>query len=179
MLKNTPTTIGLVARLLHWVMSILIISIIAVGFYMTDLPNSEDKWYIFGMHKSIGVLILALVVFRIIWRLVNLWPGPSKEIPKWQEFAANADIFLLYCMMLIMPLSGFLGSLIGGYDVSFFGLFTIKAIAHNKELSGYFWDLHNFVPWLLVAAIAVHFLAAMYHHFIMKDNVLGRMWRGE
>jgi cytochrome b561 len=177
-LKNTQTSYGLVTRILHWTMAILIISIIAVGFYMTNLPTSADKWYIYFMHKSTGLLILALVVCRIIWRFSNVWPPLPEGAPVWKKFAASSSVLLLYCMMLIMALSGFLGSLLGGHDVPFFGLFNVPAMTQNKELSGYLWSVHTTMPYFLAATIALHFLAAMHHHFIVGDNVLRRMWKG-
>jgi cytochrome b561 len=179
MLKNTQTTIGLLARIIHWAMAIMVISIIGIGFYMTDLPNSDDKWFLYNMHKSTGLLILALLCFRIFWRFTNKWPVLPDNIPHYQKIASRLNIFLLYFLMFTMTISGSLGSLLSNHAISFFGLFTIPAILDNKEISRYLWDLHSIAPWILIAAITLHFIASLYHHLLLKDNVLRRMWLGK
>lgn len=175
MIKNTEMTYGSGTRLLHWTISILIISLLIVGFYMTSLQISDNKWYIYGLHKATGVVILGLVILRIIWRFTNVWPGLPRSVPRWQALVAKINIFFLYCAMLTMPLTGFFGSLLGGHDISFFGFFTIPAIAQDKEAGKWLFEVHDTVAYILVALIGLHFFAALYHHFIMKDNVLKRM----
>lgn len=164
--------------MLHWSMSILIIGLLLVGFYMTNIDKSDFKWYMYDLHKATGTLVLILVVLRIIWRLSNVWPGLPDNMPKWQVLLVHFNIFFLYCMMLIMPVTGFFGSLIGGHDISFYNLFTISAIAQNKELGKRLFEIHEIAPYFLIASIGLHFFAALYHHFIMKDNVLRRMLKG-
>lgn len=179
MIKNTSDSYGIVARLLHWVLSIFIITLIAVGLYMSDLPDSPDKWRIIGMHKASGVLVLSLVIIRLIWRLINLQPELPKSVPPILARLAHLNIFILYCLMIIMPTSGMLGSLSGGYPISFFGLFTIPAFAAKYELfSTVCWWVHGICAWLFICVIIAHIGAGLYHHFIRKDNVLRRMWSG-
>ena len=178
MFKNTEIAYGLGTRIIHWTMALMIITILIVGFYMVGLPKTDYKWDIYGIHKATGTVILVLVLLRILWRLSNVWPLLPDSVPSWQAFLANLNIFFLYCAMLAMPLSGFFGSLLGGHDISFYGLFIIPAIAENNVLSGYLWDIHHILPYFLVASIALHLLAALHHHFILKDNVLRRMWSG-
>lgn len=178
MLKNTLETYGSGTRLLHWLVAILIISLLIVGFYMTSMEKSELKWYIYGLHKATGTVVLALVSLRIIWRLSNVWPGLPSDTPKWQLWLVRCNISFLYCMMVLMPLTGFLGSLVGGYDISFYGLFTIPAIAQDKEAGKWLFEIHEIAPYFLIASIGLHIFAAFYHHFIMRDNVLRRMLKG-
>lgn len=179
MIKNTLTSYGIVARLFHWIMAILIITLICVGFYMSTLPYSADKIRIIGMHKAAGIFVLFLVILRIIWRLQNVQPELPKSLPALIAKLAHANIYLLYFLMLAMPMSGFLGSLSGGYPISFFGLLTIPAfVAKNEVLSSFCWLIHESCAWILVFIIAAHIGAGIYHHFIRKDNVLRRMWSG-
>jgi len=180
MLKNTDTTYGSVARTLHWAMAIIIITLLIVGFYMTSLPPSDDKWYIYGIHKATGLLILMLASIRLVYRLSSIQPPLPKTVPVVQAKLSKLDIIALYCLMFAMPLSGFLGSLTGGHDISFYNIFTIHSFGESyKAISHYFWSIHEICAYLLIACISIHFLGAIYHHFILKDNVLRRMMTGK
>ena len=178
MFKNTLITYGIGTRLLHWIMAALIIGLLAIGFYMTNIDKSDSKWYLYSLHKATGTLVLGLIVLRIIWRFSNIWPGLPDNTPKWQANLAHFNIFFLYCMMLLMPITGFFGSIVGGHDISFYGLFTIPAIANDKDTSKLLFEIHEIAPYFLIASIGLHLFAAFYHHFIMKDNVLLRMIKG-
>ena len=178
MLKNTNTSYSIITRVLHWTISIMMIVIIACGFYMSDLEPSDDKWALYAAHKATGVVILALVLIRVVNRLMNIVPKLPDTVPTWQVKLSSGNILLLYLTMLLMPLSGLFGSLLGGYDVAVFGLFTIKALEQNKEISAKLWWIHHQCPWLLMFCIALHICGGLYHHFILKDNVLMRMIRG-
>ena len=178
MLRNTENSYGSVSRLIHWLMAVIVIIMLAVGFTMVNLEPSDQKWQIYGIHKATGLIVLALAILRIIWILLNQAVQVPFDLPQWQRFAAKWNHNFLYILLLVMPASGALMSLVGGNDINFFGAFTIKAIAHNKEYSKLFWNTHVTSAFLLVAAITVHIFAALYHHFIRKDNVLMRMIRG-
>lgn len=179
MIKNTLTSYGIVAKVLHWTLSVLIITLISVGFYMSSLPSSADKLRIISMHKATGIFVLSLVIIRVVWRLQNVQPELPKSLPALLATLAHANIFLLYFLMLTMPLSGSLGSLTAGYSISFFGLFTIPAFAVKYEaFSSICWLVHGICAWIFIAAIAAHIGAGLYHHFIRRDNVLSRMWSG-
>jgi cytochrome b561 len=177
-LQNTETSYGLFTKGIHWVLAAMIIGVTAVGFYMPSLPPSDDKWHLYGLHKATGVVILALVFLRIAVRLTNIQPKLPATTPTWIVKSANANIFLLYCLMLAQPLTGFLGSLMSGHDISVYGLFTIKAFGEYKAISTLLWQMHGIIPYALVALILVHIFGGLYHHFILRDNVLRRMFNG-
>ncbi|MES2214972.1 MAG: cytochrome b [Pseudomonadota bacterium] len=176
MLKNTETSYGLVAKAMHWVMAALIIALIAIGYYMTSLEPSDDKWYIYTMHKSTGVLFLILILMRIIFLFLSTQPKLQSKAPSWSIALASINVFLLYFLMLAQPLVGFLGSLTAGRDVSFYNIFTIKAFGEYKQISSILWNMHSILPYLLIACIVAHLLGALYHQFFLKDNIMRRMW---
>lgn len=178
MLRNTENSYGLVSRLIHRLMAAIVLIMLAVGFTMVNLEPSDQKWQIYNVHKATGLIVLALIVVRVVWILLNTTVQVPFDLPQWQRFAARWNHNFLYILLFVMPASGALMSLTGGNDIHFFGAFTIKAIAHNKEYYKLFWNTHVISAFLLVAAITVHILAALYHHFIRKDNVLMRMIRG-
>lgn len=177
LIKNTSDSYGIIAKALHWIISILIITLLCVGFYIASLPPSPEKWEILSMHKATGILVLMLVFLRVIWRLSNIQPALPSSLPNILVKLANANIFLLYFLMIAMPVSGATASLFSGHDISFYGLFTIKALADKSDISSYAWLAHETIAFIFIAAISAHILAALYHHFVLKDNVLRRMIR--
>ncbi len=177
MLKNTADSYGIVSRSLHWIISILIITLLIVGFLMSDMENSNEKFQIYGAHKATGVIVLLLVTFRLLWRLMNSAVLMPADLPNWQQKAAYFTHIALYVSMFTMPLSGFLMSVLSGYEVSVYGLFSFAAWEKNTELARLFALVHGYTAFCFVGLITLHFLAALYHHFIRKDGVLLRMLR--
>jgi cytochrome b561 len=178
MLKNTENSYGLISRIFHWAMSILIVVMLSIGFIMVNIESNEQKSQIYNAHKATGLVILLLIFLRTIWTISNIKVQAPFDIPEWQRKLANLNHKLFYYLMFIMPISGALMSLLGGHDISFFGLFTLKSFMQNKNISKIFLTIHLYTAFLLVGTIILHVAAALYHHFIRKDNVLMRMIRG-
>ena len=178
MLKNTINSYGLVSRLFHWILSLGYISLICAGYYMTSLPNSPEKYQIYALHKATGFVLLCLVTLRFIWRQTNIVPNGVEGVPYWQEVGAKLNFQVLYLLMFLMPLSGISMSLLGGYPISVYGLFTIPAFETNLRLAELANQLHKAFVIVLIISVSLHFLGAIYHHFIRRDNTLMRMIRG-
>lgn len=173
MLKNTVNRYGTVHKSLHWLMALLIIFMLALGLLMGDL-GENIRGSAYSLHKSIGICILALVSFRLIWRIMN--PKPKVDLPLWQRVSAHCLHGSLYIMMFFMPLTGWAMTNASGRTLSFFGLFDMPAITPpNPDTAKYVNGLHEIFANLLIAMITLHALAALYHHFIRKDEVLRRM----
>lgn len=173
-LKNNSKHFGLVAITLHWLMAILIISLLSVGLYMVTLPIGLQKLKLYGMHKEFGLLVLGLVVIRLAWRLINVTPELS--LPWYERIAARLMHWALYVLMVAMPISGWLMTSAAGLPPSFFGLFTLPGlIAANQPLLPVLETTHQWIGYTLIAAIVLHTLAALKHHFIDKDDILRRM----
>ncbi|WPY01315.1 Cytochrome b561 [Candidatus Trichorickettsia mobilis] len=170
MIKNTRDEYGIVAKLLHWAIAAVILGMIIVGFVMSGMASSELKFQIYGIHKATGVMLLFFIFLRLIWKLINV--SVVVEMPLWQHLAAKAGHLLLYLLMFAMPISGMLMSLMSGHDISIYGFYTIKTITKNELIGKTSWMLHGYFAWVFVGVIVAHVLAALYHHFIRKDNVL-------
>lgn len=176
MIKNTRDHYGIVAKAFHWVIAIMIIILIAVGFTMHNMPSSPEKYELYAMHKSFGIVVLMLIVLRILWRFFNQIVEPPAGLPDTLKLAAKLGHFLLYMFMLLMPVSGVFMSYFGGHNIEVFGLFVIPAaIEKMPQISTLFYQLHVLGIWAFIFLIVVHILAALYHHFIRRDNVLIRM----
>lgn len=166
-------------KLLHWLMAIMIIGVWIVGTIMTDMPKGPDKFALYGNHKAVGVLVLVLAVIRIVWRHQRPAPALPRSIPDLQRVAARVGHILLYVLMLAMPISGMVMSGAGGHPVDLFGLVTFTPpVPESKALAGFAHQTHGALAWLLAIVVALHFLAALHHHFIAKDGVLRRMLPG-
>jgi cytochrome b561 len=194
---NNPQRYTKVAIILHWLIAIMIFGMLAVGFYMSELPKDAPKLasfdlfdlgvymvqlqeavsprsYYFNLHKSFGVTVLALVLLRVLWKLTHKAPTLPDNIPAWQKKVAHASHHLLYVLMLVMPLSGLTMATFSKYGVIWFGIPLIEGLG-NDAMRDVFKEVHGVTAILLVALIALHILAALKHRLINKDDVMGRM----
>ncbi len=169
--KYTRTAIAL-----HWIIALLIVALVSVGFYMTDLPrDTPERGWFFNLHKSLGVLTAAIVLLRVAWRSRFGSPADPATIPPWQMTTGRINHALLYLCLLLMPLSGYLGSSFGKFGVKFFGIALPHWGWEDKRLQDIFVGAHHFIAPIFIALIGLHAAAALYH-FYRRDGVFARMW---
>jgi cytochrome b561 len=174
-LKNTLTRYGALAQLFHWVIVVLIITQFVLALWAEGLSPIK-KIGVLGTHKSIGITILVLAVLRLAWRLFNPVPPQPRGIPRWQELSAHVSHFLLYALLFITPVLGWLMSSARAFSVSWFGLVTLPDfIEPNKAAFELLRDWHHFMAWTLATIAVIHLAAALKHHFFDRDDVLRRM----
>lgn len=173
-LKNTSTTYGSVAKSLHWLIFLLVLFMLVFGYFMGDFPK-EYKPLVYNIHKLIGLIILFLMILRISWRLFNPKPHSLTNTRNWERYAERLVHFLLYLGLIIMPFSGWIGSVAAGKAPHLGQINFDLPVAANKELSGFAFDIHDNLAIILIILISMHVLAALYHHFFKKDDVLRRM----
>lgn len=180
MLKNTETSWGSVAKLFHWTISLLIIGLLIVGALMGYAPPSL-KGIIYNTHKLIGLFVLLLVILRISWRCINITPRLPDALPRWMVHASQISHRLLYLLMLSMPISGWVMSSAAGqqYHPHLFGFTFGLPIATNRALAQSANQAHELLAWMLLMVLITHISAALYHHFIRKDEILIRMMPGK
>ena len=174
MLKNTINSYGSISKIFHWFIAITLIALLITGYNLLDsfgidLPRKA--------HKAIGFIILLLIVARILWRFANIVPAYKSLMPKWMVFSAHSMHYILYALMLVIPLAGFIASNAGQYPVSFMFLFDMPSLfsSKNPELAKDAMFIHKQAALILSYAIGAHVLAALYHHYIKKDDILKRM----
>lgn len=164
-----------VAQLLHWVMAILIFTAFGVGLWMVDLPLFQRLRTV-SLHKSIGVTIFIFVLLRLAWRWTHPAPTLPDSMPAWERCAANTAHWLLYALMVAVPVSGWLMSGALGVATVPFGLATLPdLIERNRELGETLKTVHFVLNKSLLALVALHVAAALKHFFIDRDGVLQRM----
>lgn len=168
------------ARAFHWIVVALIAIQIPVGLYMTYRGGALNIWdattnNLYSAHKLGGVIILLLVIARFAYRLTAGAPHPEPTIEPWQRVVSEINHWALYGLLLLVPILGYLGvSMFPALNL--FGLFDLPALAApDKKMSETLFEFHKLGAWALLGLIAMHIGAALYHYFIRKDNVLGRM----
>ncbi len=174
--KNTAFSYGIVAKSFHWVMALMILGLLAVGFYMAGLDGTPDKFKLYNLHKSTGCLVLILVCVRLMWKMVNVAPVLPPSLHRLEKFLAHMGHLALYALMFAMPMSGLLMSQASGFPVSVFGLFIMpEFMAPMPAWKGTFREAHEVIAWMIIVMVSLHVLAALLHHFYYRNNVLRRM----
>jgi cytochrome b561 len=163
------------SQIFHWLMFIIIICMFVVAYIMADMEPSDLKWQLYMLHKSTGFLMFLLVFLRLGWRKISKIPDYPATMPNWQKKAAEINIWILYALIILMPLSGLAMSLFGGHDISVYNFFIIPAITKVAWLGDFFHEVHEFISSAIYGIVGLHIIAALYHHFIIKDNILKRM----
>lgn len=168
-----------VAIVLHWLIALLIIGALAVGIYMADLRTSPEKIKLITYHKWTGVTILGLVALRILWRLGHRPPTLPLHMSRIEIAAAHLGHFVLYILMIATPIIGWLMSSAHGRSVNWFNIIQLPdLVAKNHDLAEILEEAHEILAYTLLALVVVHVLAALKHHFMDKDGLLGRMIPG-
>ena len=175
--RNTAEAYGSLAKFLHWAIVVLIV---AQWFLVEGAEkageDTPEQAALMGWHISVGMTVLLLALARIAWKVYNgRHPAPIGEVV-WQRKAAAAGHGILYLLILLQPISGWLATSTGGYPVGYFGWFDFPALAgENHDLHETMEEVHEFLFNALVVVAVVHIAAAYYHHFALKDDTLRRM----
>jgi len=176
-LKNTAEHWGSVSKVLHWLIALLIVLLGIVGLFMGELPKTPKYFWVYTAHKSVGVLVLALVIVRLAWRLYAGAPKPVPSTPHWQECLASLTHWALYGLMLAVPLAGwFFDSASGLRPFRFFGWLNMpRLIEQSEQASQLSHAIHVWGFWLLLLLVLGHVGAALYHHLFQNDATLARI----
>ena len=176
-MRNSPTQYGSLARFLHWAIAILIVVTIPCGVVMVRLGSGTAQNVLYVTHESIGLTILALAVLRLAWRLLDPPPPLPASMPPGQALLARLNHRLLYLLLFLMPASGYLFVIAGGYPMNYFKLFDIpRLVDKNEALSKLAETTHLGLQFAVYALVLGHVAAALHHHLVKHDGVLRRMW---
>ena len=184
------------AIILHWLIGLLLLAMLAFGIWMHELPKelkvesldlfnwglytvvfSEPtslRTFYFNLHKSIGVTLLALIVFRVYWRLSHPAPDYPATLKSWEKKLADLTQKAMYLLMVAMPVSGVLMATYSKFGIKWFGLTLIEGL-DQPELRDLFKEAHEMIGMTLLALIVLHVAAAIKHKVIDKDEVMKRM----
>jgi cytochrome b561 len=161
---------------LHWIIALLILVALPLGLTMTELQLSPQKLKLYAWHKWLGVTVFALAVLRLLWRATHPAPPLPAAVPAWQRAAAHTLHWVLYALMLAIPLTGWLMSSAKGFQTVYLGVLPIPdLLAKDEALGETLAAVHAWLAYALAALLAVHVAAALKHHYIDRDDVLRRM----
>ncbi len=182
--RNSETRFGLIAAGFHWLVALFFLGNLGLGVYMSGLELSDPNLFpLYQLHKSFGVCIFVVVVFRLGWRLFDTPPALPEQMPWWEKTAASLTHLGLYLILVVMPLSGWIIVSASPINIPTLVFDTVPlphidfiATSPDKDL----WlALGEWTHWLLAwaagAAVPLHVAAALRHHFILKDDILRRM----
>lgn len=174
--RNTIGRYGSVAQALHWAVVLLVALQFPLGITAHGLPLSLLRLKLLVWHKSIGMTVFALMLVRLGWRLYTPAPALPPTLQGRQRQLAHVSHWLLYALLLVMPLVGWITSSASNLTVTWFGLFRFPdLVAPDKALAEAAKDTHIALSWLLLALIGLHVTATFWHEFKLKDGVLRRM----
>jgi cytochrome b561 len=176
MLKNTQNSFGTIGKAFHWLIAVCIVGMVRVGVTMTDMDSSPRKMVLYSLHKSTGTLFLLFVILAFVWRLLSPIPRLPGSLHPWHRRLAKLSPVVLYGLLFLIPLSGIALSQAAGYPITVYSLFTLPNIfPKDPELSKIALMVHQYGAFTLIGVVSLHTGAALYHHFILKTNVLQRM----
>ena len=184
-LEDRPRGYSRAARLIHWVMAFIMITMIIAGIWMA----TDDLWggkfpalrgQLYDYHRGMGFVLLILVVVRLIIKHRSTPPSPlPSSIPPLQQKMAHYNHVLLYAALIFHPLLGWYATNAWGVkNIPIFGLFNLPTLVDkNRELGNFLLEIHGYLGFFIAALILIHIGAALMHQFIKKDGVLLRMLR--
>jgi cytochrome b561 len=167
---------GTAAIVLHWLLVLGTMVMAVLGWFMVDIEKQPGSARYFDLHKSLGLVIALLVVTRVAWRMGNRVEGLSATLPMWQVKLAHLIQLMLYALMVLVPLTGYLGASYSKAGVIFFGLPTPRWFPVDEAIAEQVFDIHSALVWIFVALVAIHVLGALKHLLVDKDGVFERMW---
>lgn len=182
--RNTQSYWGRTARLLHWVIALFIFAAMGTGFIILNLNVDTEEgrviWRVLmPLHKDFGVVGFVLSVARVLWAVTNVFPRAPAALTALEKFSAKVAHYLLYALILIVPLSGWASSSAFGVQTRVFEAIPLPKILEKDEaLMAILDPMHRYLAYAITAIIAAHTLAACWHHFIKRDDVLTRIIRG-
>ena len=151
--------------------------VLPIAWVMVNMPKSAQfRGLLFTLHKSVGLTIVMLVAVRIAWRAKHPVPPLEAGLARWEKVAASGSHWMLYVVLVGMPISGYLLDAAGGYSISYFGLFSVPLLPKSVALSSVATWVHVAIgQWLVYSLIFLHVAASIWHVSVRRDGVLDRM----
>jgi cytochrome b561 len=175
-IRNTTEQFGVVARTLHWLTLVLLIGAFTLAVSMVNMPFSPRKLEFYSWHKWVGVTIFLVALLRLAWRFANPVPQPPDGTPHWQRRLAGLSHAALYAILLIMPVTGWIMSSALNLPVVYLGLIHIPSpFGVDRALGEAMKVVHLSLAVALLVLVSIHILAALYHHLVLRDDVMRRM----
>lgn len=178
MIKDTSAGYGAVSRWLHWLMAIAIFAMFALGWWMVELTYYSPYYTSApNLHRSVGIVLTAVLVLRFFWRIANVKPDDA-ELSPFERRASHWVHWGFYALLLALMISGYLISTPDGRPIEVFGLFNVPSLIQQKGLADTAGWIHWGLAYFVIALAIIHSAAALKHHFADHSSILTRMWSG-
>ena len=176
--RDTSAGYGLPTRIVHWLMAVGIVGLYVLGLWMVEL-NYYSPYYRSApdLHRSLGMLLLALLVARFVWRLFNGKPS-DEELSAFERFAATIVHWGFYPLLFALMVSGYLMSTADGRPIEIFNWFSVPALVADKGMEKTAGEIHELLADITMAIVLLHAAASLKHHFLDRSRALARMWSG-
>ena len=178
-LGNSVHSWGLIARVLHWFVAAFIVGQFITGWLSENASKREASDALIRTHFQFGVILTALIVMRVLWRLSHKPPEPLPAEPVWRKRTAQTVHGLIYLLLLALPIAGYIVFVHMQMAMDVFGLFTVPTVFtpqyEDEALRAGAWYVHRYAGWVLVGLVILHVMAAVFHQFALKDGLLRRM----
>ncbi len=181
--QHNTNTYSIIARVLHWLTVLLLILLFTSGIAMTERTEQYNLWdattnTLYSSHKALGLFLLTMIVLRLIYRLSFGTPPHPLSLNNLQKIAAEGVHWGLYALLILVPMVGWIGiSMFPALNI--FGVQIPALVAPDRQGAAWAFEIHEVLGYLLLALIALHIAAALFHAFILKDDILQRMWPGK
>jgi cytochrome b561 len=179
--RNSEHSYGIVAQALHWLVAALVLLQLGLGLYAAGLPLGIARLEWLSRHKSLGLAVLVLALLRLAWRMISPPPALPASISRAERLAAAATHRMLYALLILAPLAGWLHASAAGLSVNWFGLWLVPDLAPKDEFwAARFKLMHELTILLLALLLAAHIGAALRHALVRRDGIVRRMlpWGG-
>ncbi|MDR6958604.1 cytochrome b561 [Pseudomonas brassicacearum] len=176
---SAPRHFAPLARLLHWLMALMVIAMLFIGAGMVASVSERHEWLL-QLHKPLGIAILLLVIVRLVVRFNTQQPPLPADLPGWQVLSAKASHVLLYALMLILPLLGWGMISAAGDPVMLSSSLQLPSILPaDAQTFALLRKAHGYLAYVLFLTVLVHLAAALFHGWVRRDEVLDSMLRGK
>jgi cytochrome b561 len=176
MQSTRQSTYGAPARFFHWATALLLAGQYAIGWTMPDVHRDTKPTGLIAWHLSVGLLVVLLVIVRVLWRTSRPAPSELKDVPPFLTVIARLTHWLLYLLLIALPLMGWANASSRGWTVALAGLIPLPPLSPAGSPIGHaLGDWHQIFAWVLLALVGLHAVAALFHHFILRDGTLRRM----
>jgi cytochrome b561 len=161
---------------LHWLLAALIVGQATVGFYMHSIEDDPGAEAWLHLHQSVGITIFLLVLVRALWRLNHRPAELPASVARWEAITSTVVQWLLYAGMVLLPVTGFLGSSYARIGVTLYGTRVPAWRTPDHDVAEALFDVHMTIVWVMVGLVALHALAGLKHALVDRDRVFQRMW---
>jgi cytochrome b561 len=177
-IRDTRAGYGLPTRLVHWLMALAIVGMFFLGLWMVELDYYSPYYRSApDLHRSVGMLLLFLLIVRFGWRLFNDKPA-DPELSTIERWGGEVVHWGFYPLLFALMVSGYLMSTADGRPIEVFNWFSVPALVHDKGMEKTAGEIHEWLAYATMAVVVLHALASLKHHFLDRNRVLARMWSG-